>query len=149
MSDSHVTDRLEVAADTRNLAVVREFLRRVIRRSALAESDANGVVLAVDEAVANIILHGYEGREDARVEVAIEADDKRIQIIIRDDGKPYDTESGVIERAALDMQEHIANGNKRGLGLFIMRKVMDEVSYRSSGGDTNELTLVRHIKTPG
>ena len=59
MSDSHVTDRLEVEAETRNLAVVREFLHSAIKRSALPTGDANKVVLAVDEACANVILHAY------------------------------------------------------------------------------------------
>lgn len=145
MSDAHVTDRLEVAGDTRNLAVVREFLRNNIERSALPDSEANKVILAVDEAVANIILHGYDGRDDGTVEVTIDADAERIRIIVRDSGRPYDTESGIIERGSLDMRQHVASGNKRGLGLFIMRKVMDEVRYSSRGDELNELTLVRYL----
>jgi serine/threonine-protein kinase RsbW len=146
MSDSHVTDRLEVVAHTRNLAIVREFLHSAIRRSALQTSDVNKVVLAVDEAVANTIQHGYEGREDGMVEVIIDADEVRFTVKIRDSGVSYDAAKGSEGRESIDLQGHIASGNKRGLGLFIMRKVMDEVRYTSRDGDVNELTLVKFIK---
>lgn len=146
MSNSNVSDRLEVDAETRNLAVVREFLHSAIKRSSLPTGDANKVVLAVDEAVANTIQHGYEGRDKGKVEVLIDADDKSFRVRIRDNGISYDTASGSAEKAELDLQAHIASGNKRGLGLFIMRKVMDEVRYTSREGEVNELTLVKYIK---
>ena len=149
MSDSHVTDKLEVVAETRNLAVVREFLHAAIKRSVLPNGDANKVVLAVDEAVANTIQHGYEGMERGKVEVLIDADAESFKIRIRDTGVSYDTANGSAEKAELDLQAHIASGNKRGLGLFIMRKVMDEVRYTSREGEVNELTLVKYIKTSG
>lgn len=146
MSDSKVSDRLEVSAHTRNLALVREFLHAAIKRSALPASDINKVVLAVDEAVANTIQHGYEGREPGSVEVVIDADAERFSIKVRDTGVSYDTAKGIESKADLDLQKHIASGNKRGLGLFIMRKVMDEVSYSSREGERNELTLVKYIR---
>ena len=149
MSDSHVTDRLEVDAETQNLAVVREFLHGAIKRSMLPTSDANKVVLAVDEAVANTIQHGYEGQERGKVVVVIDADDKAFTVRVRDTGVSYDSGAGSEEKAELDLQQHIASGNKRGLGLFIMRKVMDEVRYTSREGEINELTLVKYIKATG
>jgi len=149
LSDSHLTDRLKVEAETRNLAVVREFLHAAIKRSLLPVADSNKVVLAVDEAVANTIQHGYEGMEPGSVEVLIDADDKSFRVRIRDNGVSYDTASGAEAKAEIDLQAHIASGNKRGLGLFIMRKVMDEVHYTSREGEVNELTLVKYIKVPG
>lgn len=149
MSDSHVTDRLKVEALTRNLAVVREFLHATIKRSLLPTSDSNKVVLAVDEAVANTIQHGYEGMDPGSVEVIIEADDKCFRVRVRDNGVSYDSASGSTEKAEIDLQAHIASGNKRGLGLFIMRKVMDEVHYTSREGEVNELTLVKYFKVSG
>lgn len=44
------------------------------------------------------------------------------------------------------MKAHVTAGSKRGLGLFIMRKVMDEVRYDSKEGQQNVLTLVKNIK---
>jgi len=144
-----VTDRLEVDAETRNLAVVREFLHAAIRRSALPTGDVNKVVLAVDEAVANTIQHGYEGMARGKVTVLIDADSMTFRVRIRDNGVSYDSAKGSADKAELDLQAHIASGSKRGLGLFIMRKVMDEVRYTSREGDMNELTLVKYIRITG
>ncbi|MCC6465626.1 MAG: ATP-binding protein [Planctomycetes bacterium] len=149
MTESRLTDRLEVAAHTRNLALVREFLHNAIKRSALPPSDANKVVLAVDEAVANTMQHGYEGKEPGTVEVIVDADSERFTVRIRDSGHSFDTAAGSVEKVTMDLQKHVAAGNKRGLGLFIMRRVMDEVSYRSREGERNELTLTKYIKRPG
>jgi len=146
MSDARVTDRLEVSAHTRNLALVREFLHAAIKRSALPPADINKVVLAVDEAVANTIQHGYEGRDPGSVEILIDADADKFAVRVRDSGVSFDTAKGSEAKAELDLQKHIASGNKRGLGLFIMRKVMDEVSYSSREGERNELLLVKYIK---
>ncbi|MHC4842137.1 MAG: ATP-binding protein [Planctomycetota bacterium] len=145
MSDSSLSDRLEVQAHTQNLAVVREFLHSCIERSSLPQADANKVVLAVDEAVANTIQHGYEGRDDGTVEVLIEADAGQFSVKIRDTGLSYDAATGSTDKENLDLNAHIQGGNKRGLGLFIMRRVMDEVRYTSREGDVNELTLVKYI----
>ncbi|MCC6575509.1 MAG: ATP-binding protein [Planctomycetes bacterium] len=149
MAPLHVSDRIEVEAKTQNLQKVREFLHAAIKRSALPTGDINKVVLAVDEAVANTIQHGYHGREDGTVEVQIEADAGKFTVRIIDSGDPYDSAKGVAGKADLDLKNHIAAGSKRGLGLFIMRKVMDEVSYQSRDGSKNVLTLTKYIKAPG
>ncbi len=146
MSEAHVSDRIEVDAKTQNLAKVREFLHGTIKRSVLPTTDVNKVVLAVDEAVANIIQHGYAGRDDGKIEVQIEADDKRFTIRVIDSGISYDTARGADANKDLDMKAHVNAGSKRGLGLFIMRKVMDEVRYDSREGQQNVLTLVKNIK---
>jgi serine/threonine-protein kinase RsbW len=145
MPEAHINDRIEVAAHARNLVLVREFLHGAIRRSHLPPECANKVVLAVDEAVANTIEHGYVGREGGKVEVRVDADNRQFKITIRDNGVAYDPASSSTDKLSLDLQKHIESGSRQGLGLFIMRRVMDEVSYRSIGGEVNELTMVKYI----
>lgn len=138
--------RIEVVADTANLATVREFIQDAVSQSALPKEHLNKVVLAVDEAVANTIQHGYDGREDGKIEIIVEADGERFMIRIVDDGLTFDASEGVKRTAKLNLNAHIDSGNKRGLGLFIMRKVMDEVRYSSREGRLNELTLVKFVQ---
>lgn len=149
MKEANVTDRIEVDAHTRNLAVVREFLHAAISRSALQRRDANKVVLAVDEAIANTIRHGNAGRHDSRVEVTIDADTERFTVRVRDTGTVFDIARKAEETVDMDLQAHIAAGHRHGLGLFIMRRVMDEVRYVSKQGEKNELTLVKYIASRG
>lgn len=135
-------DRLVVTSDTKYLMVVRDFMIRIIRQSQLAREDENKITLAVDEAVTNIIEHGYQSGIDGRIEIEVEADESQFKIVIRDAGRTFDPEA-VPEP---DMTDHVAAGRKRGLGIFLMRQIMDEVRYRFKEGVENELTLVKYIK---
>jgi len=135
-------DRLVVANDTKYLIVVREFVCRMIRQSRVTKDDENKIVLAVDEAVTNIIEHGYDQGVSGSIEIEVEADPKQFKIVIRDTGRVFNPESVPTP----DMKEHLKIGRKKGLGLFLMRQIMDEVCYRYKDGVKNELTLVKYTK---
>jgi serine/threonine-protein kinase RsbW len=66
-------DRLVVTNDTKHLIVVRDFVSRLIRASRLAREEENKVILAVDEAVTNIIEHGYDEGAEGSIEIEVEA----------------------------------------------------------------------------
>jgi serine/threonine-protein kinase RsbW len=62
--------------------------------------------------------------------------------MIRDTGRVFNPES--IPNP--DMKEHVQRGHKKGLGIFLMRQIMDEVRYKFRDGVKNELTLVKFIR---
>ena len=135
-------DRLVVTNDTKHLIVVRDFVSRLIRASRLAREEENKVILAVDEAVTNIIEHGYDEGAEGSIEIEVEAGDDQFKIIIRDTGRIFNPES----IPDPDMKEHVQRGHKKGLGIFLMRQIMDEVRYKFKDGVKNELTLVKFIR---
>lgn len=135
-------DRLVVSNDTKHLIVVRDFICRLIRQSRLDRQEENKVVLAVDEAVTNIIEHGYDEGADGSIEFEVEADAGHFQIVIRDTGRVFNPES--IPNP--NMKDHVQRGHKKGLGIFLMRQIMDEVRYKFKDGVKNELTLVKFIR---
>ncbi len=101
------------------------------------------VQLSVDEACTNIIKHAYANKSDGKIVIRCtlcKAPDKFV-VEIMDWGCPFDpttlptpnTKSGLDER------------KEGGLGIFFIRKFMDEVSYRRSG-DMNLLTIAKYIK---
>jgi serine/threonine-protein kinase RsbW len=137
----NLKEQLVVSNDTRHLSSVREFISTLTRNSSLGAEDSNRVILAVDEAVSNIIEHGYEEHVEGTIEIEVESDDSKFQILIRDSGKSFNPTS-------LDMPDvidHIRQGKKKGLGIFLMRQVMDEVRYLFQEGVRNELVLVKYI----
>lgn len=135
-------DRLVVSNDTRYLVVVRDFVGRMIRQSQISQDDENKIILAVDEAVTNIIEHGYDPGTEGVIEVEIEAVEEQFKVVLRDSGRVFNPESVPNP----DMQQHVKAGRKKGLGIFLMRQVMDEVRYRFKDGVKNELTLVKYTK---
>ncbi len=135
-------DRLVVTNDTKYLIVVRDFVSRMIRQSRVTREDENKIILAVDEAVTNIIEHGYDQGVDGTIELEIESDPGQFKVVVRDSGRVFNPESVPNP----DMKEHVKAGRKKGLGLFLMRQIMDEVRYRYKDGVQNELTLVKYTK---
>src|SRR5688572_18029324 len=135
-------DRLVVSNDTKHLMLVRDFVSRLIRQSRLPREEENKIILAVDEAVTNISEHGYDQGADGSIEIEVEADDDHFTIMIRDTGRVFNPES--IPNP--DMKEHVQRGHKKGLGIFLMRQIMDEVRYKFKDGVKNELTLVKFIR---
>jgi len=105
------------------------------------------VILAVDEAVSNIMRHAYEdfAKGTRSIEIGFEADEEKIILTLKDSGREFDP-TGVRE---LDINEHVKLGKKYGLGLFLMRRIMDEVKFVFRSGIENMLTMVKYIRPPG
>jgi serine/threonine-protein kinase RsbW len=135
------TRKLVITNDTKYLATVRNFTAQLVALSKLPRSDENKIVLAVDEAVTNVIEHGYEPNQVGPVEVEIEFDDEKFTIYIRDQAKMYDPGT----KNDPDIMEHLKAGKKKGLGIFLIRQIMDEVQYKFKGGVQNELKMVKKV----
>lgn len=135
-------DRLVVTNDTKYLIVVREFISRLVQQSRLSRDDENKIILAVDEAVTNIIEHGYDDGVEGSIEIEVEVDEAQFKVMIRDTGRIFNPES----IPTPDLTDHVKLGKKKGLGIFLMRQIMDEVRYRFKDGIKNELTLVKYVR---
>ncbi len=141
MSDGVTRDRLVISNDTRFCGVVREFTSKMIKASALPPEIENKIILAIDEAVSNIIEHGYEDQVEGTIEMEISFDASRFTVIIRDQGRQFDPSN----IKPVDILDHVRQGRKKGLGVFLMRQIMDEVKYIFKEGVQNELILVKYV----
>lgn len=125
------------------LAEMREFVRQAAEDMGMSEGEAYAVQLAVDEACTNIIEHACGGECEEQIEITCTDADDRLTILIRDHGKPFDP-------AAVPAPDLEANLDERpvgGLGMFLMRRLMDEVRYERLGESGNLLTLIKHRKS--
>ena len=94
------------------------------------------VELAVEEALVNIIRYAYEGQTgDVELRGGI-ADDQRFVIEILDSGAPFD----VCTLPKPDIHCSIKDRKMGGLGVFLIRRMVDELLYRREG-DKNVLTM--------
>jgi serine/threonine-protein kinase RsbW len=138
-------DRLTVSNDTRHLMAVRDFIARLAGHGGLAKEEVHKIVLAIDEAVTNIMEHGYNKGEKGTIDLEAEWDGSQFRVVIRDSARVFNPEAV----PSPDMEEHVKAGRKKGLGLFLMRQIMDEVRYRYKDGVQNELTLVKYSRSKG
>jgi serine/threonine-protein kinase RsbW len=141
---------LVVPNDTQYLVTVREEVTKVVEESAFSERDRKLIIVAVDEAVTNIMEHAYdndlEGELD--VELILEYDATRFEVVIRDSGKEFDPRTLTVP----DVRKHVKQGSKHGLGIFLIRQIMDEINYNFVQGVRNELQMIKYVdrsKKPG
>lgn len=137
-----IEDTIRITNETANLVVVREFVTRMVDQSDVLKSDKNKIILAVDEAVSNIIEHAYEEGRTGSIEVQVKSSSESFEIYIRDSGKHFNPD----DVSPIDIEEHVKAGRRHGLGIFIMRQIMDEVEYRYKEGLENELRLVKYLQ---
>ncbi len=141
MADNKQPRLLQIAATLDNLPVAREFVLSVAGEHSLGSEAAYDLVLAVDEAVTNIIRHGYGEHAEGTIEVEAAQEDSTLVIRVRDHAPHFDPTAA----PAPDLSVPVARRPLGGLGIFMIRQSVDAVSYRPLPGGGNELTLVKHI----
>lgn len=147
MRRKSVKDEFMILNRTEDLSSMREFVERTLTKARLNETDRQHIVLAVDEAVSNIIRHAYEdfARGTRTVQVQVHADPEKVEVVLTDSGRGFDP--GSVPSPCIE--DHIRLGRRFGLGLFLMRRVMDEVKYIFRSGAENTLTMVKYVEQTG
>ncbi len=106
------------------------------------ESEVYAVQLAVDEASTNIIEHGYGQECPSRIDITCEVLEDGLQVMIYDDAEPFDPS----EIPEPDVNVSLEDVKPRGLGMYLMRKMMDEVQYEANPNNGNTLTMIKRRK---
>lgn len=137
--------KLVVKSRTENLSHIRDFVYSAALETGFNDEIIENITLAVDEACTNIIKHAYKSAPDGEIEIKIKSDSKSFNIQIIDYGKAFAPEN-VTEP---DMTEYFRQKRVGGLGMYLMKKLMDEVKYTSIPGKYNQVILKKLIHTNG
>jgi len=137
MKSLEQTFRLDVPSSSENLALIREFITTVGVQAGLADDGVARLEMAVDEACANVIEHAYGSDRTKELTVRATFDDTTLRIAIVDVGLGFDP-SGV---PSDDLAKLVAERRTGGLGLRIIRSLMDSVRYEIEPGRKNELRM--------
>lgn len=117
--------QLRIPSQTDNLELIREFVSRVARKVGFKDDAISKIELAVDEACANVIEHAYKKSGKKNIDVAIQIDFQKFTIIITDHGRGFDPKN----IKTPDMKEYLAQMRVGGLGIYLMRTLMDEIDF--------------------
>lgn len=129
--------RLAIPADLDNLGQVRDFVEKETHQAGLSEGHAGELLLAVDEAVTNIIMHGCPDG-GCGIELEVDKVDGACVIRIRDDGPLFDPTAMHDPDLAVSPLERDTPG---GFGIYLIRHLVDDASYQTTSDGRNELTL--------
>lgn len=131
---SKETYHLEINSDPNKLPLVEEFLEEISAGAKIEKAQLNNLLLAVNEAISNAMIHGNKASLDKKVSVKVEIDESSLRVYIKDEGKGFNPE----EIPDPTSPENIFRDS--GRGLYIMKSCMDEVSYNFTAEGT-ELVL--------
>lgn len=137
---------LAINSRTDNLNRARNFVADVARQFGFSDEDIGKIQLAVDEACTNIIKHAYKGNPERSIEIDITISNTlrerpKFVIQIQDTGAAFNRES----YHGPDMTEYFKKYRVGGLGILLMNKLMDEVSYNTNPGKPNQVMLVKYL----
>jgi anti-sigma regulatory factor (Ser/Thr protein kinase) len=128
---------VQFAAKFEYLDEIREFVGAIARAGGFTDKDVYNIQLATDEAASNIIEHAYEKISNGILELSCGVRDDLITIILIDHGESFDPS----EIPLPDLKADLSNRKIGGLGIFLMRKLMDDVHYEVTANDGNVLTM--------
>lgn len=113
-------------------------------KHALPDAVRRDVNVALDELLSNALSHGRAGREEGLVTVDVKLEHQHLTIILADDGPSFDPLAQATPDTTLSIEERSIGG----LGIHLVRKLMDDVAYQRRDGQ-NIVTLTRRIAEAG
>jgi anti-sigma regulatory factor (Ser/Thr protein kinase) len=100
----------------------------------------NALNVVLDEAVSNAINHGYDAGVRGEIAVRLRRAPDGVLLEVEDDGRPFDP----LQAPPPDLTLSLERRPIGGLGIHLIRNLMDEVSYARVGG-RNVLKMVKHL----
>ena len=133
--------QLKIPSQSDNLAIIRDVVAKVASRVGFDTDEASKIELAVDEACTNVIKHAYANNSNQMIEVSIKVDQKKLIIIVADKGKGFNPD----EIKLPDLNKSIKEGRKGGLGLCLIKTLMDKVEFEIKPGSKTQVKMIKYI----
>ena len=142
----HTIQTLQIQSRTELLADMRTFVSDAARAFGFSEGEVGKIELAIDEACTNIIKHAYKYNPDGIIEIRLSVQsvgktNRKFIVEILDSGISFDSS----KYSAPDMTEYFRKLRHGGLGIVLMKKLMDEVEFGPAIGNRNTIRLIKYL----
>ncbi|MDQ3290429.1 MAG: ATP-binding protein [Bacteroidota bacterium] len=135
-----MNNSIRISCDLTNLQEVRDFVREFLSAYALKEKVREDIVLAVDEISANLIIHANKKDKSKFIDLTISNRNGNLLFEFTDWGTSYNPATFRIP----NIEDHIHQGRKGGLGMYLVHRIMDKVEFTSANG-TNYSRLYKNV----
>ncbi len=140
MDDSKINFKIVLKSELSELDRIRNIIEDKLHFIELI--DRNRIVLVIDEIISNIIEHGYKLDPNNIIEIEVEVlNQEKIIIKIYDNAPHFD----LSKIPNPNLIEHSTEGKARGLGLFLVRSIVDEIQYKPKYPQGNINILIKKI----
>jgi anti-sigma regulatory factor (Ser/Thr protein kinase) len=126
---------LKLKNDLGEITRLTEELEGFCERNGVSSGSLMALNLALEEIVTNVISYGFDGGEH-EIDLELLLADGSVQATVADDGKAYDP----LQREDPDVDAPIEERRVGGLGVLLVKRLMDHVTYARTGG-RNVLTI--------
>ena len=126
--------------DIQQIPQLAEFIETIADEINLDQGLAMSLNLALEEAVTNVILYAYPKGSDGRVDVEAIISKDKLKFIISDSGQEFDPTAAPEADITLGVEDRPIGG----LGIYLVRKIMDSVSYERTDGK-NVLSMTKKL----
>ena len=123
------------------LGIIRDFVGKIARVAGFTDDYVNKIQLSVDEACTNVIRHAYSGKKGRDIEIRVELNAKKMIVSVIDQGKGFKPENKVVD----DMEAYLSEYRKGGLGLHLIKLLMDEVHFSIHPKKKNVIRMVKYV----
>ncbi|MBQ2209079.1 MAG: SpoIIE family protein phosphatase [Prevotella sp.] len=143
-ADSSTTPmrRLIMKNEMTEVSRMRGFFFSVCREYGIDDETAKSLNLAIEEWVANVINYAYPKGLRGHVEVRAGVSNQVLTVVIKDHGIPFDP----TQHADVDIDAELDDRQIGGLGIFLVRNIMDTMDYERTADGYNMLTLTKRIE---
>ena len=131
---------LRFPSDSRYLHMVHELAVRLASSTGFEEGEAEKIAMAVDEAITNVIQHAYQGATDREIEIRFDPEGESLDILILHDGEGLDN----VPMPEFNLGKLVAERRKGGLGICIMKEMMDDLRFGKADSGKSMCVMVRY-----
>ncbi len=120
-----------ISCSLENLKGMRDFIRKSLKSHVASDVQLNEIILALDEMCSNLMIHAHQCNPDHHLEMNIDVPQQgKVVFEIMDDGEMFD----INRFHEPDLGNLIHEKRKGGLGIRLVKSIMDEVQYTTRGG---------------
>jgi serine/threonine-protein kinase RsbW len=134
-------EQIEIENQIGELAVLAAKIEELSEKWDLSMSLTMNINLVLEEAVSNVIFYAFDKDEKHLIQILIDIEENILTLEIVDDGIPFDPLAREMPDITLPAEDRPIGG----LGIFLISKIMDKVSYKRQNNQ-NILTLIKNIK---
>jgi sigma-B regulation protein RsbU (phosphoserine phosphatase) len=132
------TRTLRLASDLSEIARADEWLELWCRETGIRGEPMEDLRLALEEIVANVVRHGYGEGQPGEIEIRVGLAGDTVRLEVRDHARPFN----LLEAPGPDLEVPLDDRPSGGLGVHLVRRLMDRVDYAREEGE-NRLILER------
>lgn len=142
MKEKVKTVVVQTPGDISYLHRIREFIAGIATEVGIDQEEIDNIELAVDEACTNVIEHGYEPDDpNKELTIRMEINTSKLVLTVIDHARPFN----MLRYTPREVSELKAEGKDGGLGIRLIKHIMDTIDYQTRADGHNELIMTKYF----